>query len=331
MRLLELSEITKGTILSLITEEQIFLKYLELDSIKLDKLYTNVLREDKTPGCSFFIRDTDGRLIFNDFAWRQFDCFDVVMVKYGITKFNKALKIVAADFNLISNPGELRKEVVARKQIIKKTKQEIKIKRKKYTKEELAFWNIGGLIIEPETLEENNIFSLSCFWEMEGNLIKTFHSKLNMVFGYKIGKGYKYQIYQPKKTKTQRRFINSPDIKVGDLDFIDYDREYILVTKSKKDAFFLRMLGVNVIFILHEKIKIPDTIMENLNRFRLKFTLFDNDETGVQASKTYKRLGFIPLLYSRQEGKDTTQILNKFGYQYLIDLKAHVENLYDLH
>jgi hypothetical protein len=95
-------ELTKDYILSKISEEAIFCEYLEIKSVDFNKHYINVLRQDDIPKCSFFVRDSDNRLIFNDFAWRQFDCFDVVKQKYNVSFF-RALEIVAERFNLLDN------------------------------------------------------------------------------------------------------------------------------------------------------------------------------------------------------------------------------------
>lgn len=314
-------ELTKDYILSKLTEEAIFCKYLEISSVDLTKHYCNVLRQDDLPKCSFYVRDTDNRLIFNDFAWKQFDCFDVVKQKYNVTFF-KALEIIANDFDLLENviPYEHSNKTI----LTVKAKYSIRIKRKKFNKWDLAFWNIGGLNISYETLQYYKIFSIECFWEYVDNE-QRFFDNLKQVFAYHFPDeydDYKYQIYSPNKRKDQRRFINPSGIKYGDLEYLDTKQDYVIITKSKKDAFYQKIFGLNSCFIIHEKIKPQDIIphMFTLMGKKVKiFTLFDNDWTGKRQSILYKQSGCIPLLFPQQEGKDFTEFLTKFGKETVVE------------
>lgn len=318
-------ELTKDYILSKVSEEAIFCEYLEIKSVDFTKHYINVLRQDDIPKCSFFVRHTDNRLIFNDFAWRQFDCFDVVKQKYNVSFF-RALEIVAERFNLLENviPYDSSKKVI----LSVKAKYSIRIKRKKFSKWDLAFWNIGGLNISYETLQYYNIFSIECFWEYVDNE-QRFYNNLKQTFAYHFPDDtdeYKYQIYSPNKRKDQRRFINPSGIKFGDLEYLDRTQDYVIITKSKKDAFYQKLFGLNTCFIIHEKIRPSDIIIHILAKMgkvfntQIKiFTLFDNDWTGMRQSVVYKQAGCIPLLFPKQEGKDFTEFLTKFGKETVIE------------
>lgn len=314
-------EITKEYILSKVSEIDIFERYLEISSVSLNKFYTNILREDSFPKCSFYVRDTDNRLIFNDFAWRQFDCFDVVKQKYGVS-FIKALEIIANDFGLIKNT----KVVEARKELLSvKAKYGLRIKRKHFSKRDLDFWNIGGLDVSYKVLQDNSIFSIECYWEYVNNE-QRFYDNLKCTFAYHFPDEsdlFKYQIYSPLKDKHQRRFINPTGIKYGDFEFLNTEFEYVVITKSKKDAFYLRLFGINSCFIINEKIRASDVIPPLLLLMGdvQIFTLFDNDWTGKRQSIKYKQeFNTIPLLFNEDESKDFTEFLSKFGKDATTDL-----------
>lgn len=313
-------ELTKEYILSKVSEYTIFQRYLEITDISLKEQYVNVLRNDDTPNCSFFVRSTDNRLIFNDFAWRQFDCFDVVKQKYRVS-FIKALEIVANDFNLLKGvkPSSEGKVVLA-----SKARYSIRIKRKKFNKSDLAFWNIGGLEIDHNTLQKNKIYSIECLWEYVDN-DQRFYDNLKTAFAYHFvpDDGYNYQIYMPLKDKHHRRFINPSGIKYGDIEFLNPNEDYVIITKSKKDSFYLRLFGINTCFIINERIRPSDIVPHLLDTmgYSTVFTLFDNDRTGISQSWRYrKEYNTIPLLVEEKGCKDFTDLLKHKGKQYVIDM-----------
>lgn len=318
-------ELTKDYILSKLSEYTIFEKYLEISNIDLRKQYINILRNDDNANCSFFIRDTDNRLIFNDFAWRQFDCFDVVKQKYRVS-FPKALEIIANDFNLLKGVVSAPESKVT---LQSRAKYSIRIKRKKFSRTDLEFWNIGGLQIDHNILQKNKIYSIECLWEFVDN-DQRFYDNLKCTFAYHFlpDDGYNYQIYMPLKSKEHRRFINPSGIKFGDIEFLDTREEYVVITKSKKDAFYLRLFGINSCFIINEKIKPEDIVphLVDIMGFSTVFTLFDNDWTGLRQSVKYKQAyNTIPLIVDPKQGKDFTDLLKKEGKQYIFDYIEHLK------
>jgi hypothetical protein len=323
------TELNKKLLLSFVTEEEIFCRYLEIDSIEFDKSYKNVLRQDENPGCTFFQRETDNRLIFNDWSkgWKA-DCFDVVMEAYKCS-FPKALEQVAIDFNLIE--GVRKAKVVTKETFKPKLPLTIRIKKRAMTANELAFWNIGGLVITEEILNAFKIYAITQFWELRGEEIENWVNRIKMAFAYKYPGQWMYQIYRPEEPKTRRRFINSPGIRFGDVEYLDYEQEYVLITKSKKDAFYLRLLGLNVCFVVSEGIDMPPDLQAAISTFDRKFTLFDNDWTGKVRSVKYKQMyGTVPLIYPEAWGKDTAEVLGRKKKQFMFDLIDDVKRYYYL-
>lgn len=327
---LDLFELDKKTLLQYVTEEQIFCKYLEIDSIEFDRSYGNALRNDPTPGCSFFVRDSDGRVIFHDWskAWMG-DCFDVAMAAYGC-KFGKIIEQIAIDFNIIPTNNKLQR--VKAPNFVTKVPLTLRIRKRPMNAHELLFWNIGGFKVSESLLAANNIYVTSDVWEMRGEEIENYMNRLKMTYFYKFPGKWKYQIYRPDVTRNRRRFINSPGIQYGDLELLNDDDNYVVITKSKKDAFFLRLLGVNAFFTISETNNLdPDLLLDLRQKYEYVFTLFDNDMTGKRRSIHYKtKYGTIPLIYPKIWGKDTYDVLSYKKKAFMYELIERVKKIYYL-
>ena len=330
----ELLSLDKKIILKYLTEEQIFEKYFG-HKPELNKLYTNEkLRVDETPGCSFYYRD-NGKLILTDFsAGEQYDCFDYIMRLHCNCKFPVALEIIARDFGLLDRNKVVNKLLPKPIEKVSKIYNHIEICReKKFKKEHLEYWSIGGLKITQEILAANKIWALRHLWEHTPTKVNYYTpNQLGVAFAYHW-EGYNYQIYFPFKKKElgERKFINPPKIKIGDIEFLDFNANHIVITKSKKDAFYLRLFGINAFFIINEAILLHENTMKIVNLFENRFTLFDNDRIGKRASLKYrKHYNTTALLYEKQDGKDTYDVIKKNGKQYFIDLLEDTRNKFNL-
>lgn len=331
----ELLELNKTVILKYLSEEQIFEKYFGY-APELNKLYTNErLRTDTTPGCSFYYRD-NGKLIFTDFSTGiQYDCFDYVQALHCNCKFPVALEIIARDFGLLDFDYFVNK-VLPKQETEKKPRiyNRIEICRERnFKKYHLDYWRIGGLDITQEMLTSNKIWALRHLWEYTADKVNYFTpNQLGVAFAYHW-EGYNYQIYFPykKKDKGERKFINPPKIKIGDIEFLDFGADHIIITKSKKDAFFLRLFGLNVFFIINEAILLDENTMKIVNLFPQRFTLFDNDKWGLHHAWRYRKIyNTIPLFFNREDGKDTYDVIKKNGKDFFMDLVVDTKQKFNL-
>lgn len=320
---------TKEDLFKLVSQEAIMNYYLGQYNIYVgNDRYNNPFRNDRNGDCVFFY--SNGKLYFHDYAENCYDIFDIVIRKKRLKNFGQALRHIQKDVPniLAGNIDDSHVKVdITKTQKVSRDKKNIRIKRKKFDKYELRFWNIGGLTVNPEELEANKIYSLECFW-----INDSIYSSLFMNYAYHYG-GYKYQIYRPNKPKG-KKFISVPCL-IGDEEFLPPTATHLVITKSKKDAFFLRKLGVNAIHVLSESILISDEKMkEYYERFEVVFTLFDNDSTGIKASKKYKKaFGTIALWYPREvthKLKDTYDNLKHYGYQYMLDLILFLREKYNI-
>lgn len=292
-----------------------------------DTAYCNPFRADRNPDCYFV--NKSGKLYFRDYAEKSYDVFDIVIRKKVLRNFGQAVRKIWSDIpNILA--GKLdnsnRTITVIEKTVKPKLKKRIRVKRKLFSKRELEFWNIGGLTITQEQLHHDFIYSVERYW-----INDDLYSLINMTFCYHYG-GYNYQIYRPNKPKGKRHI--SVPVSHGDLNLIPKQYHYLVITKSKKDAFFLRRLGINAIHIVSESILLNSEIMMELyENYKVIFTLFDNDYAGKKASIRYRDLyKTIPLLYPKNDKglKDTFDHLSYFDYMYMADLIKEVSDYYEI-
>lgn len=324
--------ITKEDILEQVSEEEIFNYYLQEYNIKVEfnnKKYLSPFRNDNIEDCTFGYTKS-GRLVFNDWAYEMYDCFHVVMRKYNIN-YGKAIRKIYENIESIKKHDRDISGIKLNK-VNKPTKNNevtiIKIKRKLYSKQDLKFWQVEGLNITPQLLQKNKIYSIECYW------IGDIYFKIKEIgFAYHW-QDFNYEIYLPFNDGILKpRFLISQSLIIGDEEFLPETGNHLVITKSKKDAFYLRLFGINAIFIVREKTVIDEFTMTLFQaRFINVFTLFDNDLTGIKlTNKYYKKYKTIPLYFSRLEyKKDFTDNLKFFGVQCMIELIEEIKEQYEI-
>jgi hypothetical protein len=325
--------ISKETILNIVSEQQIFDFYLKEYGIKVEfnVQFRNPLRADNIAGCTFGFSTKSNKLILMDWAYESYSCFDIVMIKYKIN-YGQAIQKINRDINKILEETnvcfEVRKEREVSKKIITKVK-EIKIKRKLYSKRELDFWAINGLTITPNLLQKNKIFSVESY-----KIGDSFFKCDTITFAYHWFEN-NCQLYMPYNDGKKRpKFLISPNLLIGDEEFLPQFGSHLVITKSKKDSFYLRLLGINSIFIVNEKIKIDEfTYAIYKAKFKNIFTLFDNDKTGLNLSIHYRKIykDIIPLYFNKKtHKKDFTDNLKYFGLEEIQNLIDIVKTKYNI-
>lgn len=292
-----------------ITQEQIF-EYYFGSKIDLSWRYKNPFRIDNTPGCSFYYNN--GSLLFYDVREGSVDVVKFIMRMYG-DKYYYALKRIERDFNLISHTTP----IVNVNQKIPSI-EKIEINRKDFTQEELDFWKTSDFIISQTTLEKNNIYSVKNLF-VNGELTEF---NLNMCFAYKHGIG-KYQIYRPTIDK-KKKFRQTSNTYVYGWETLDYNCDYVVITKSGKDHFIGKLAGINNIATISEGCLLEQDKMEWLClNFKHVILLLDSDETG--RNKTRKYLSIYPnlkhLFIPIKWGKDLFGLYKIIGMNELLKLK----------
>jgi hypothetical protein len=301
--------LTKDYILSKISEEEIFTKYLGI--APTDKgSYTNPKRKDNDPGCSFYVDDR-GRWKFKDFA-RGFnwDCFNVVEYEYDCS-FKEALIKIAIDFNLIDGT---KSDIVFNKRSASKRKVQLRVKRRSWTREDLAYWLQFG--VTEETLSRGNVSPISHAWFLENGIYKLayYHKDSDPAFVYHFGE-YDYKIYFPFRPKG-RKFLQSSFDSLQGYDLLPAHAANLLITKSYKDV--LALYSYSHKFDLYSVAPLSEYIVMSIdqfsdlyNRFDNIATLFDFDRTGITLMRKYESLFKLPFYMFGKEYK--VQMIKDFA------------------
>lgn len=306
-----------------ISEENIFEFYLGF-KVVLGKKYKNPFREDKKEGC-FFCFIPNGKLIFIDWSYRRYDIFDIVKHKYNVS-FSKSMLIIQNDFNISKNDVEkdyYKKDY--KEKITINSSYKIKIKKRNFNKQELSYWNLNLFNFTTEYLESFKIYCADCYFEYKENDLINFKDDLRFHFCY-YSETKKIQLYIPFHKKGQRKFINDSKLIYNCFNSLNKNESYVVITKSRKDCFYMQQFGINCFYILNEKIILPIEIIEYLNKdYRQVFTFFDNDRTGKRTSIIYKnKFKTIPLF--SLVGKDFTEMLSNIGMD-MIDVIEHYKKI----
>lgn len=310
--------ISEESLYRLISPEQIFEYYLGVTISS--KLIVNPLRKDRKPTAKFCY--VDGNLIFKDFAWRGFNAIQCVMQKETLSRGEALLRIYN---DLIATPTPTFKTSKQTLQELqnKKVGSTFRVSLRAFTEEELAFWRIGGLEITEELLNSYGIFAVEHLHEEEYTL-----SNLSFAFAYIEG-GVVNQIYFPKnKALGKRRFRSKSGFMVGGTQWLDESEEYLVITKSRKDALYLTLMGVNACYVIHEKILLdPRTFFKLTRKYKRVFTLFDQDYTGRRLSVAYMwKYKTTPLLFSCEGNiKDFSECLEVHEETYCRELIKSVK------
>ena len=133
-----------------------------------------------------------------------------------------------------------------------------------------------------------------------------------MIYGYYRKDGLLYKIYQPNVK--EHKFIKVKDYLQGSEQLND-ESNCLLICSSLKDAMTIKSLGItcNIIVPDSENTVIKPEIIENLkSRYEYVFTLFDNDEAGINAMRKYKELYDLDYVYFNLE-KDVADAVKFHG------------------
>jgi hypothetical protein len=306
----------KKHLIEKIGERNIFIRYLGRDPEYKGNV-TNPLRADKHPGCNFTISQKTGRTYFNDYAAeKSYDCFAIVMEKYGLS-FWQAIRFIEKDFKVDLFSAPLI-DKIAEVKPTKKTRI-ITYDIQDYTPEDLEYWAKYG--ITKELLKEYNILSLSNVYV--NDRLRWKYSAGDPCFGLVYGPGC-IKCYRPKCTDKKNRWLSNT--KKEDIAFyygLPFVGDSLIITKGFKDALVLNSIGFPAVAPSSETVSI------NTPKFRaLKMTydnvilLYDNDEVGIKSSERRSAELDIPyiLIPDKYEVKDISDFREKYGEEKTIKL-----------
>src|SRR5690606_435436 len=196
------------------------------------------------------------------------DCIDFVMQKFSLS-FQEALDKINRDFSgvITYRPKIERAEPTRPKVITPKVRP--------YNNRDLVYWEQYG--ISKEVLEREEICSVESY-SIEG---KEYVVGDELCFGYKFEEGWK--IYFPMRTNF-KWFSSIPNtmLEWGEIKH----RDYLIITKSRKDRLVLSSIVPNVANCQNEsRSLLTEDNLKLIKLFKKVYLLFDSDAPGIRAAE----------------------------------------------
>lgn len=310
--------LTQESILSRITAYDIY-KFYMVGNWEPNKITNSPFRHDLTP--SFLISNKYGTLNYVDFGQTKYrgDCFNFVQQLFSLPDLNITLKKIDSDFSLGISSGkhsnDYKKITNAYKQPESTGKRYVKIQvqPKKFTIEELRYWNMFHQDISD--LKSEHIYSISKIFLNKKRF--SFNEK-ELIFGYYYD-GY-WKIYRPFESKKRKWVPNNVPITVMDgKKNLEKDKGAFILG-SKKDYMVMKKLYKPSCATQNEGISCFSE--ENLAYIRENSSFqvlgYDSDVSGVKSSlEITKSFGFgycnVPRRYLAENINDWAGLAEKYG------------------
>ena len=311
-------KLTPDSILDKISEYDIYKFYMPHQNWKINVVTYSPFRNEKNP--SFIIGYRGGALRYCDFgdSSKKGGCFNFVMMLFNVS-LNDALLMIDRDFDLgIMNASSTKnyERIIsdyAQPTATSKREYFIQVKTRKFTNEELAYWN--GYYQDIDDLRANNVYSIDTVYL---NKQKFPIKDTELRFGY-LYEGH-WKIYRPFADKKNKWMPNNVPITMMDgLDDIT-DCDVAFINKSKKDYMVMKKVFPCCCAVQNEGMgcfseENVEFIKENSERQILSF---DSDETGVKNSRLITdKFGFeycnVPRIYLDEGIKDWALLAKEKG------------------
>lgn len=276
-------ELTMDSILEKISDFDIYYYYMPTKDWELNQVTLSPFRVESHP--SFLIGNKKGYISHIDFGdtSKRGDCFSFVKQLYNLSTLDDVLRKIDTDFKLgiISgdNNQEYKKITSQYKQPeITKRNSLIQVITRKFTKEELAYWN--DYYQDIEDLRKNNIYSIKKLFLNK----KLFYLKdTDLRFGYFYDGHWK--IYRPFNPKKEKWLSNVPLQTSWGVENLNKDQN-TLICKSLKDYMVCRKVLPCVCGVQNESTAAfsEDFVTKVKSNSGDVFYGGDSDEPGKQAS-----------------------------------------------
>jgi len=306
-------DLSMESILSKVSPLDIYTFFNPIKDWELNQASLSPYKVENSP--SFIIGNKYGNIshfTFND-SEKRGDCFAFVKQLRGLSNLNEVLEVIDSEMGLgIKGVKKDYKTIISsqeKKEITKKNTL-IQIVSRKFTKEELKYWN--DYLQSEDDLRRENIYSIK-----KAYLNRRLMSLTDLRFAYYY-EGF-IKIYQPFADKRSKWLTNVP------LTYLD-GKENIKncdtawVTKSKKDKLILRKIYNCVISTQNESLACFS--QENVdfikNNSKKQVILYDSDEAGIRSCKEItKKFSFgycnPPKKYLEEGIKDFSDLAKTHG------------------
>ena len=160
------------------------------------------------------------------------------------------------------------------------------IKNREWTTDDSGFWldfNIGKTMLDKFNVRPIEYYNLV---KEENFKVKSLKIEGKYMYGYYDKNGKAYKLYQPHSKHKFHKI--SPHLQ--GYDQLRYDKPYLVICSSLKDAMCLASIGYNIEVIApdSENTMIKPHVIEYLKKkYKKVITLFDNDDAGKAAIMKY--------------------------------------------
>jgi DNA primase len=317
-------KLTSDAVLEKISEYDIFRFYMPTHDWKLNKVTYSPFRQENNP--SFVIGNKRGFVSFIDFAdtSRRGNCFDFVKLLFNLSTFDDVLRLIDRDFGLgiVGKPTEEYKRIVSeyKQPELEKRYSLIQVKTRKFTQEELAYWNLYHQDLQD--LRDNSIYSIK---ELYLNKSKFPLKDTEIRFGY-LYEGQYWKIYRPFADKKNKWMPNNVPITTMDGKEDIKNCSVAFINKSKKDYMVMKKVfpcscavqNEGIGCFSHENVEF---LKANSDKQILSF---DSDVTGVSNSQQITKLfdfeyANVPRKYLIEGIKDWADLAKTHGLKAIED------------
>jgi hypothetical protein len=281
----KVTKLTPESILDKISEYDIYRMYMPTQNWKINVVTYSPFRNEKNP--SFIIGYKGKALTFVDFADTSLkgNCFTFVKMLFNLGGLNDVLMMIDRDFDLgIMNSSSTKnyERIISnytQPTAISKREFFIQVKARKFTNEELKYWN--EYYQDIDDLKANGVYSIDTLYL---NKQKFPLKDTELRFGY-LYEGY-WKIYVPYTTNKRGKWLsNVPLTTAKGLENLRPDKN-TLICKSLKDYMVCRKVYPHVCHIQNESTAaLSDEVVEFIkNNSKEVFYGGDSDVPGKKAS-----------------------------------------------
>lgn len=275
-------------------------------SIRINSLF-NI--NDKTPSMYIYYNGETGTYKYKCFSTGKSGGPVDLMMHIWSVSFYEASQRIIKDYSDYLKTGK-----ICETKIIEHSKWKVdRWKTRGWTKNDAEFWSEYN--ISSQLLEQYNVVPIDRYvmqkLDHDKNVQDEFSVVSKHVYGYFTKEGILYKIYQPKNK--ERKFIKICDYIQG---YEQLQKKPILIIASSlKDCMAIKSMNLNVDVVAPDSensMLHPDVIYEFKDLYQSIVTVFDSDEAGIKAMKSYEEKYKIPFCYLPLE-KDIADIVKIHG------------------
>ncbi len=275
------------------------------------KIHSVFNPNEKTPSFCVYVDPRISQYKFKDFSTgNNGNKVDLVKLMFNIG-YTKAVMKIISDYNIyVKQNGKAKIEFKP----VSKWEVDF-IKHRPWNQLDADYWlsyRIGMSMLDLYNVKPIEYYNLI---KQEDGHINTLKIQAPRIYGYFNKHGEVYKIYQPK---SKHRFHKVNTYLQG-LDQLKYEKPYLVICSSLKDAMCLKSMGYNLEVVApdSENTIIKPHIIQNFKKkYKKVITLFDNDEAGFKAIERYANAYNIKGCYLTI-CKDISDAMEKHGFDKL--------------